>query len=143
MEKQELALEERFRFLARVYFGDINDLFNVAGNRAFRDFSITIKYNTNISDQVKDQKKSEINQMIGEGLTGIKKEEYDSWHNNMCNKIVDIFKPLVHSFSYGQAQKWVNMMAKYLLTLKYDEFKHLIPFLHIPIDNSKKPFDLQ
>ena len=38
-------------------------------------------------------------------------------------------------FSYGQAQKWINMTIKYLYILEVQSFDGVFEYLHIPIDN--------
>ena len=42
--------------------------------------------------------------------------EFDDWHKEICKELIDWFKTETESeaFSYGNAQKWVNMTLKYL-----------------------------
>lgn len=65
-------------------------------------------------------------------------EDFDSWHNKLCNDIVKRYSEVNYVqtlFSYGNAQKWVNMSLKYLwlLGLLPDCIKE--DYLHIPIDS--------
>lgn len=38
-------------------------------------------------------------------------------------------------FTYGQAQKWINMIIKYLYVLKANLFEGVFDYFHIPFDN--------
>lgn len=51
-------------------------------------------------------------------------------------------------FTYGQAQKWINMTLKYLYVLCPDKVENNFFNLHIPIDNyvfsvAQKEFDIK
>ena len=87
--------------------------------------------------------------------------EFDKWHDETCNHLIGIYKGCKDkmgnsSFCYGHAQKWLNMLFKYLYVYEFvDGFKDyfversdLPEWLHIPLDNkiikkAKKDFDLQ
>jgi hypothetical protein len=65
--------------------------------------------------------------------------DFDDWHNCLCRHLIEEYdkneyKTYYESFSYGQAQKWVNMTLKnlYLLT---DDIDRVYTHLHIPVDN--------
>ena len=73
--------------------------------------------------------------------------DFDKWHTETCNELITNYKGCVDdkgrpSFTYGHAQKWLNMLFKYLYVYEYDdEFKdffkdktELIKLLHVPID---------
>ena len=75
--------------------------------------------------------------------------DFDKWHTGTCRELIKIYKKNEcfdeneqPSFTYGHAQKWLNMLFKYLYVYEYsDEFKDffrdktkLIKYLHIPID---------
>ncbi len=81
-------------------------------------------------------------------------EDYDSWHNNFCKDIKDSYKGEINDdikdrFSYGNAQKLVNMAMKYLYLLSeiemffedadakklFEAVKDHSEELHIPIDS--------
>ena len=75
--------------------------------------------------------------------------DFDKWHTETCNELITNYKGCVDdkgrpSFTYGHAQKWPNMLFKYLYVYEYsDEFKdffrdkpELIKFLHVPIDKT-------
>lgn len=71
-------------------------------------------------------------------------EAFDTWHKKKCNIIIDLIKTeksekydyeIVKGFTYGQAQKWLNMTLKYLWLF------NLLPagldekLLHVPVDS--------
>lgn len=75
--------------------------------------------------------------------------DFDKWHTGTCRELIKIYKKNEcfdeneqPSFTYGHAQKWLNMLFKYLYVYEYDdEFKdffkdktELIKLLHVPID---------
>lgn len=75
--------------------------------------------------------------------------DFDKWHTETCNELITNYKGCVDdkgrpSFTYGHAQKRLNMLFKYLYVYEYsDEFKdffrdkpELIKFLHVPIDKT-------
>lgn len=75
--------------------------------------------------------------------------QYDSWHKCLCEKITEwpnkvygdnvevIFK---EGITGGQAQKWVNMIMKYLYLMNLDcedlNVSRLSPYIHVPIDDT-------
>ena len=90
--------------------------------------------------------------------------EFDKWHYETCKHLIEIYKDCKDckdkmgkkSFCYGHAQKWLNMLFKYLYVYEFvDEFKNyfvsrsdLPELLHIPLDNkiiekAEEDFDLQ
>lgn len=68
---------------------------------------------------------------------------FDNLHSNCCNEIISIAKDkpgLIKdgkSFTYGHAQKWVNMTLKYMdITGFWDERLCLLrKYMHLPVDN--------
>lgn len=84
------------------------------------------------------------------------KADYDEWHYCTCNELYENYKNVKHgenkeAFSYGNAQKWVNMTVKYLYVFyniyapenpEHDfstEWKAVLDNygkdFHVPIDN--------
>ena len=69
-----------------------------------------------------------------------KQEKFDDWHRDTCEKIIKISaehgvpKWIEKDFSYGLAQKWLNMTIKNALIMgqKICEIKQ---YLHIPVDS--------
>lgn len=91
-----------------------------------------------------------------------KYELFDDIHDSLCNKVIESFtkeksimvktdyssKKRDDGFSYGQAQKIVNMTLKYVYMFynyfnaldnsykdELDKFNFIIPYLHSPVDS--------
>lgn len=71
-------------------------------------------------------------------------ENYDKWHEKLCKRLQNCYAH-VSSFSYGIAQKWVNMTVKYLycyyivsdnskFNIAVDSLLQHIKSFHAPID---------
>ena len=63
-------------------------------------------------------------------------EKFDSWHCKVCKNIKLLYNEKGIDFTYGQAQKWLNMTIKYLYILEVEgyTFDSIFEYLHIPID---------
>ncbi len=78
-------------------------------------------------------------------------EEYNNRHKELCNEICNEFGKYTDLFSFGNAQKWVNMTMKYLYVVESlcEEAPRfatpLAKVLHIPIDSYiiEKIWDLE
>lgn len=120
--------------------------------RAYRDLSRTIKYKFTVSEieknkpgakefktNCKDQFKGNATKAIKDGVQNIG-ACFDCWHKSLCNEIISKAEESKcikddESFTYGQAQKWVNMTLKYMLIMGlWDEINDTINALHVPID---------
>lgn len=79
-----------------------------------------------------------------------KGSDFENWHHEVCDKIVSMYSCFDGMFSYGQAQKWLNMLIKYIyvydikeivgesVEVAYSEFFDKISgmeVLHAPIDS--------
>lgn len=71
--------------------------------------------------------------------------DFDEWHEKACDGIcelagtsdcgVDLFENGRESFTYGQAQKWVNMTLKNMLIMGLWEMEEVKKNMHIPLDS--------
>ena len=105
---------------------------DLAIKRAYRDFCRTID-----KDKLK-QNKYDLNtakdaavEIITNNFkaTPSDKVAYNKWFFDLCTAITNI------GYSFGQAQKWVNMTMKYLIVLDYEPFDQaIIKCMHAPID---------
>lgn len=157
--------ENAVNFLLFGYFGitlenSKDDIISAAINRAYRDAAshvLSLK-----DDSKKDTEKGKklfadaselIKKFIEEVLTNGAQNEYNEKHHILCEKLTSKYSNSANSgyeFSYGVAQKWVNMTMKYLsviLTI-FSEYKSTHVFvntyknsfqaiehsLHVPID---------
>lgn len=119
---------------------------------AYRDATNQGAYNTlfkkdlenieNLREESKEaQKKSALflREKIYESKNLNMKNGFDEWHSEICKKLVEFYGNIKtgddNFFTYGNAQKWVNMTMKYLwmLGLLPENIKE--EDLHIPIDS--------
>lgn len=69
------------------------------------------------------------------------REEFDTLHDAWCEDRICFFREHLHPdrkafvFTYGQAQKWINMTLKYLAVLGHPTVADVYPYLHVPIDS--------
>ena len=74
---------------------------------------------------------TEINSLLSKTIK--EQSEFDKWHKECCDKLIKTFEKQL--FSYGQAQKWINMSLKNLSMLEHKLVERQYEFFHIPIDN--------
>lgn len=65
--------------------------------------------------------------------------EFDDLHETWCHERIGFFAEHPRTdrefiFTYGHAQKWLNMAMKYLAVLDHPSVQRLYPYLHVPID---------
>lgn len=63
--------------------------------------------------------------------------DFDAWHRKTCDDLVAVYGE-TFAFHAGQAQKWVNMTLKYILTVGEEHipgFGSAYALCHAPIDN--------
>lgn len=124
-------------FLANVYCPKKEDnVYKRSSERAYLDLCRTLRLNG--VDMTSHRK--EIANILRERITAlhtshIDQNSYDCWHKAICDELVGYFLPLGIGFTYGHAQKWVNMTMKYLYILDQANFSDIFDFLHIPIDS--------
>lgn len=137
--------------LLGVTLGDSKDqLLEAAINRAYRDASshvLSVREEKEEKDSVRESATRIIKDAIENQLNG---NEYDYWYNQLCYELLNHYKGKTTKkkpFTYGIAQKWVNMTMKYLFVLRaiYNDCKASWPSelgfldkyekdLHVPID---------
>ena len=61
---------------------------------------------------------------------------FDTFHEKLCEEFLDAFRrDGVYVHTYGNAQKMVNILFKYLTCFSdYDDYADLFSYCHIPID---------
>ena len=127
-------------------------LLEVAIKRAYQDASSHVLSISNKEEKetAKKAASDRIGRAIQEGLNGM---TYDAWHEGLCTELVTKIYSKVNqdpdrSFTYGIAQKWVNMTMKYLCVIKniFEEYgkPNIVKWdildahekeLHIPFDS--------
>lgn len=120
--------------------------------KAYSDATNQGAYNThfdkNLSNIEKLKKSSEEAKMqsaklLLEELKKLKNQDnqnkIDAWHEELCNNIVNKYREVRDNekafFTYGNAQKWVNMTIKYLWVLGMLPNSINEKDLHIPVDS--------
>lgn len=130
-------------------------------HRAYRDLARTLRYKYSLSElerakkgpkeaDFKENRDLWIREMCTTLIKSIdmfeeEKKDFDTWHEDLCAKFVnpkkedEVFcrgeKFLKEGFTYGQAQKWLNMTLKYLWLMKLLPTEILPEYLHVPIDS--------
>lgn len=82
--------------------------------------------------------KIEANQYLTERLKNMSPKnqtEFDIWHKETSDNLIALFDKYDQKFTFGQAQKWINMALKHLALADYSIVKNYYQFCHIPIDN--------
>jgi hypothetical protein len=132
-------------FLLQSYFGKIENTYDTAINRAYRDFNRTLKdffkEDKNV-DKIKVRSgwhkivKEFIDEVVGKSYQN--NEDFDKMHEKYCKKLINSNNLLYDKLTIGQAQKWLNMTLKYLMILEAfeaEEIEKNRQYFHVPIDN--------
>lgn len=132
-------------FLKYAYFnmtkGDsMNDILVKCAEKAYLDLCRTIKFNTDNRDTRKSAKQKICEMLVHEydilenavKDSDEKQNAFDREHKRICEEIINAYSE-ISEFTYGQAQKWLNMMLKYVLMTAEDSA--LKNYLHIPVDS--------
>lgn len=153
--------EKLMNFLVYSYFGcDISDPAEEkkqkCARRAYLDLARTVKYKYSSSELDKAKKGSKLYEYKNERNAKIfdvckkliesiekcpgKNADFDSWHKSVCQQIESTMNNkklelLKEKFTFGQAQKWVNMTLKYLWLLDMLPEGISETDLHVPIDS--------
>lgn len=162
----ECSKENAINFLLFSYFGITLDdkkeaIIEAVIKKAYDDATLQGAYNTKItSDDLKDQSRKARKKgirIIKDNLNKlfyIEFKEYDDWHIQICKSLLinynKAFKKIIPDepqmlFSYGNAQKWVNMTIKYLYILNtifemsgkdrlFSKVDDMARNLHVPVD---------
>ena len=123
-------------YLKVICFGSITDPFEAAAFRAYRDFNRTLRFGDMLPDDRLVLRKNAVN-VLRKQINGINacssQKEFDTWHRETCDQILNVYTDKIE-FTYGQAQKWLNMTIKYLYVIGACQFDNVFKFCHIPID---------
>lgn len=174
MDTKIACSHNALNFLLFSYFGitlkDVRDsskLIDVAIKKAYSDATIQGAYNAMFAKGMSEAKKasedaqSDCIKYIKDALKELSNihnpKDFNEWHHTICQNIIDIYADKLNSeketfFSYGNAQKWVNMTLKYLYLMcgvlsEYepginefminigDTIVRIAPHLHVPVDS--------
>lgn len=127
---------DSYTFLAHICCRNGDDIYERSSNRAYLDLCRTLRPNgvdmTLHRNAVTNMLREKITSLLAYSVDQI---SYDRWHKAICDELVEYFSTLDIGFTYGHAQKWVNMTMKYLYILDEANFSDVFDFLHIPIDS--------
>ncbi len=94
------------------------------------------------TEEEKQTKRDAATRILEKAILDYSGEPYDEWHKDVCEKIKDCYGVYGDAFRHGQAQKWLNMLIKYIYVYDlapYNKFFDYfdLPFieLHAPLDN--------
>lgn len=127
-------------FLKVIYFGAITDPYEAASFRAYRDFNRTLRFG-DMADEARIDLRKQATEILRERISNIAEEThmtqetFDTWHKETCGLIRQPYVKAGIEFSWGQAQKWLNMTIKYLYIVGTCTFDGVFQFCHIPVDN--------
>jgi hypothetical protein len=131
-------------YLVYLYFGAPADYLTGCVDRAYRDFSRTlrglriIETKAALYDQAQQTLIQHLELLREPHTQPTNAEVFDSWHRGVCSRLVMLYREHAHAMYIGQAQKWVNMALKYIFTVGEERvpgFQAVYPFCHIPIDS--------
>lgn len=154
MGNREELTKSAYDFVLQCYFGDMTNPVNAAINRAYVDMAAHTLQGFGEDHKTKWECRYKATEKIKKALKNKDKMEqkFEKWHTDLCGEIQKVYKDINIDFTYGQAQKWVNMTTKYLVVFylifdnlndkekqeKVPKFFHNednMQKLHIPLDN--------
>lgn len=150
-EEKVSVSKQTLDFLMYSYFGftqddDFETILDAVIDKAYKDATNQGAYNTKLDDSNKNESKEakdEARNHLKETIRNYESqgEGFDEWHEKLCGGIKNKYSG-IKIFTYGNAQKWVNMTVKYLYMLadirddkSIQEIKKDKKYLHIPIDS--------
>lgn len=137
LEKTKFTVDfDSYEFLSHVYCSGKGDIYERASERAYLDLCRTLRLNgVNMTSHRKEIADILRERIVGLLAYSVDQQSYDQWHKAICDELVEYFSKLDIGFTYGHAQKWVNMTMKYLYILDEANFSDIFDFLHVPIDS--------
>ena len=144
--KSQITREQWDKYILDLFFGTTNnteDALNNCINRAYRDFNRTLHgfgSHDNNEKTTTDVKKYLFDEFEKIKTINIKTQvDFDNWHTSQCLMLKALYSENNYfSFNIGQAQKWINMIFKYIFSYgnKYlNGYDEIYQFCHVPLDN--------
>jgi len=123
------TLQQQRDFLFQTYFGTKGDELEQFISRAYRDMNRTLRGIGKLDDTVKSRilngakilVKARVTALSAKTVSGNQVQQsrdFDQWHTDLCRALKTYYSNELQNFgkirfTYGQAQKWVNMTIKY------------------------------
>lgn len=156
--------QDAYKFLLFSCFGSTEPTIEDFINRAYRDLCRTlsgialeeIKLKDCSNENKEDSKekfdhndnktkwKNAITEIIENAIKKTKdiqnQADFDAWHQRTCNKIIassEVLDKILGKdwFTYGHAQKWLNMTLKYQMLFGREFNSNIKEFMHVPVDS--------
>jgi len=127
---------DRYAFLMYVLFGSEKNPYIASSKTAYRDLCRTLR----LTPEGGEKYRMHIDLMLERRVRDILSREnvgqraYDAWHHAVCDEIVSHYTENKVVFTIGQAQKWLNMVMKYLYIRGDTDIERVLPWLHAPLD---------
>ena len=131
----------------RLYNETPDALIAVCVQRAYLDMNRTLTFAKSSTNADKEGFRSKTGQKIAGGIGKLlgHPTDFDSVHDEICRTVMKYAKKypeaaeqkLLEKFTYGQAQKWLNMALKYMCLMGFwDEMLDPVrEKLHVPVDS--------
>jgi hypothetical protein len=145
MAKENVSWND-YEFLLNWVFGEERTV-SLCVKTSYRDVQRNLRGMGKMPENEKQKYKDKICELISRRIDDLFKdgsntqESFDQWHKNTCDEICQksrkMCSTLTKEFSYGLAQKWLNMTIKNMLIMKqWDaQLNQIKKHLHIPVDN--------
>lgn len=141
-DRRMINEKDMLDFLKVAYFGIDNKKSEIekASDRAYRDMNRTLRFN-GLDEKIRVEFKEKVHNYFQEELKKLtpdkikNQDDFDDWHKRFCDRIIKLYKSKMDIFTYGHAQKWINMTMKYLYLFEPNRFDAIVEYLHVPIDN--------
>lgn len=146
--------ETRLEFLWYSYFGismekseeifskTPSELIEICAKRAYRDLNRTLRFTKVYKDKNDDDKDfcNKVCKFITDNITKLfNTGSFDNVHKELCSTLkinANDTGYFEKDFTYGHAQKWLNMTLKYMLLMGFwkEQFEKIKNELHVPVD---------
>lgn len=136
MQKKYLIDKDRVDFLLFAFFGVEKNPYATCSKKAYRDLCRTLRFKGESGQKYREKVDKLLEEKITEAISGMiqTQDQYDIWHKELCNDMIEFYKSDNIEFNIGHAQKWINMMMKYLYIQGVIDVTRVFNFSHVPVD---------
>lgn len=141
-------LQQQRDFLFQIYFGGNGDELDRFISRAYRDLNRTFsgigKLDNELKSQILNGAKEDLKKRVVtlSEDNDISLDRFNAWHDSTCKALKNYYDKSLNTvtkirFTYGQAQKWINMTMKYCWVCggkKLDGLQKWFPMAHAAVD---------
>jgi hypothetical protein len=144
-------LQEQRDFLFQIYFGGKGDELDRFISRAYRDLNRTFSGIGKLDNEHKTRILKGAKELLKKQVITLSKafpdkdntlDKFNAWHDSTCKALKGYYDKSLKSvtktrFTYGQAQKWINMTMKYCWVCGGKELDGLQPWFsmaHVAVD---------